>query len=407
MINLNTMKKAKEIVTFKTGKLDSNAAEEGGIYPFFTCSQETFRINSFAFNTECVLLAGNNASGIFPLKYYKGKFNAYQRTYVIEPKDKEVLDIRYFYFYLRPLLSSFQQQATGATTKFLTLKILNNLDVLMPKIEIQRKIAAILSAYDDLIKNNKRHIALLEKMAEEIYREWFERYRFPRYKNAKFNKGIPKGWQLRPIGELCAKVTDGSHLSPAFFEGGKYMASVKDMTAYGFEKNTLKTISEKDYEKLVKSDCKPLDNDVLIAKDGSYLKHVFVWKENYDVVILSSIAILRPDIKEILPIFFSMVLRQESTKSMMSGFVSGSALPRIILKDFKKMNLLIPDFYLMKTFETSVTSIFNQIENLLNQSETLSKSKDMLLPRLISGKLSVEKLDIKFPPSMLEEETTA
>ena len=68
-------KKAKELVTFKTGKLDSNAAEEGGKYPFFTCAQETYRINKYAFDTERVLLAGNNAAGIFPLKYYKGKLD--------------------------------------------------------------------------------------------------------------------------------------------------------------------------------------------------------------------------------------------------------------------------------------------------------------------------------------------
>ena len=68
--------KIKDIVTFKTGKLDSNAAENDGKYPFFTCAQQTLRINKHAFDTECVLLAGNNAAGIFPLKYYKGKFDA-------------------------------------------------------------------------------------------------------------------------------------------------------------------------------------------------------------------------------------------------------------------------------------------------------------------------------------------
>jgi len=73
----------KEIVDFKTGRLDSNQAEEGGRYPFFTCSPTTFQINKFAFDTEAVLLAGNNAAGVFSVKYYKGKFNAYQRTYII------------------------------------------------------------------------------------------------------------------------------------------------------------------------------------------------------------------------------------------------------------------------------------------------------------------------------------
>lgn len=101
--------KLAELVNFKTGKLDSNAAVPNGEYPFFTCSQETFRTNTFSFDTECVLLAGNNANGIYPLKYFYGKFDAYQRTYVI-------------------------------------------------------------SAYDDLIENNQRRIKILEKMARSLSR---------------------------------------------------------------------------------------------------------------------------------------------------------------------------------------------------------------------------------------------
>jgi type I restriction enzyme S subunit len=84
----------------KTGKLDSNAAELNGEYPFFTCSPETLRINTFAFDTEAVLLAGNNADGIYPLKYYNGKFNAYQRTYIIESLDDNRLNVKFLYYLL-------------------------------------------------------------------------------------------------------------------------------------------------------------------------------------------------------------------------------------------------------------------------------------------------------------------
>jgi type I restriction enzyme S subunit len=188
--------KAKDLVTFRTGKLDSNAADPQGKYPFFTCAQETYRINTYAFDTECVLLAGNNAGGIFPLKFYKGKFNAYQRTYVIESRDTNKLNIKYFYFYLRRLLKAFEQQATGATTKFLTLKILNNIEVPALDIVSQEKLAAILSSYDDLIENNKNRISLLEKMAEEIYREWFVRFRFRGYESVPVIKSIPEGWEM-------------------------------------------------------------------------------------------------------------------------------------------------------------------------------------------------------------------
>jgi len=106
----------------------------------------------------------------------------------------------------------------------------------------------------------------------------------------------------------------------------------------------------------------------------------------------------------VLPYFLSLVLKQDSTKSMMSGYVSGSALPRIILKDFKKMNLLIPEFNLIKQFESIAEPLFHEINILDRQVEKLEITRDKLLSRLISGKLPVESIDIQFSPSMQNEQ---
>jgi type I restriction enzyme, S subunit len=168
-----------ELVEFKTGKLDSNAAVPDGTYPFFTCSQETLRTNTCSFDTECVLLAGNNANGIYPLKYFNGKFDAYQRTYVVTTRDPNHLVTRFLYYSLRPKLSEFRSVSTGAATKFLTLTILKETEIAVPPLPVQRRIAGILSAYDDLIENNQRRIRILEEMARAIYREWFVHFRFP------------------------------------------------------------------------------------------------------------------------------------------------------------------------------------------------------------------------------------
>ncbi len=179
------------------------------------------------------------------------------------------------------------------------------------------------------------------------------------------------------------------------------MASVKDMHSNGFSLDSIKTISEDDFRKLERSDCRPLINDILIAKDGSYLKHVFVWNDDVEIVILSSIAILRPNIKKVLPNFLALTLKQDSTKSMMSGYVSGSALPRIILKDFKKMKLLLPSMQLMTKFESIIGPIYENVHIALKQNQKLKQTRDRLLSRLISGKLPVDDLDIQFPPSMI------
>ena len=140
---------------------------------------------------------------------------------MIESLDKSTLDIKYFYYFLRPLLEAFKQQATGATTKFLTLKILHNLDITYPIVLNQRKIAAVLTAYDDLIETNKKRIEILEKMAEELYREWFVRMRFPGYKNTKFVKGVPEEWQVKKLGDI-AELIYGKALKESDREPGPY-----------------------------------------------------------------------------------------------------------------------------------------------------------------------------------------
>ena len=153
--------KLKDISIIRTGKLDSNAAVENGKYPFFTCDPNTLSIDKWCYDTEAVLLAGNNASGNYTAKYYNGKFNAYQRTYIIESADKNALDIRFLTSALNQQLQLLKTISSGSTTKFLTIRMLHSLDIPLPNISIQRRIADILSAYDDLIENNRKQIKLL------------------------------------------------------------------------------------------------------------------------------------------------------------------------------------------------------------------------------------------------------
>ena len=145
-----------DIANFKTGKLNSNAAELNGIYPFFTCSPETLRINSFAYDQKAILLAGNNANGDFCIKYYEGKFNAYQRTYIISTESNSTCYLKYLFYSLKVSLNNFKHISQGTATKFLTLPILKNFTIPYPPVNIQEKIASILSSLDDKIAVNNQ-----------------------------------------------------------------------------------------------------------------------------------------------------------------------------------------------------------------------------------------------------------
>lgn len=389
--------KACDLVTFKTGKLDSNAAEEEGKYPFFTCAQTTYRINSYAFDTECVLLAGNNAGGIFPLKYYKGKFNAYQRTYVIQSKNAQVLNIKYLYFYLRPYLKAFEQEATGATTKFLTLKILNNLRVALPPVGVQEKIAAVLSAYDDLIENNRRRIELLEQMAEELYREWFVRFRFSGYQQAKFEKAVPQGWEPKKLGDLCHLIKRG--VAPKYSDSSSALVINQRCIRNG----GIDISAARQHDTKVPAEKIIQHADALINSTGvGTLGRISVVEFNpSNLTCDTHVTICRANPKKVNPYFLACTVArlQQHFENLAVGSTGQTELGR---EEIAKVKILLPPEDLQTEFAKRISSFWMIKIALTDALKNLAEQRNQLLTRLISGKLSVNQLDIQFPPSMRE-----
>ncbi len=154
-----------DLAEFTTGKLNANKAVEDGKYPFFTTSPETLRINNFAFDQDAILLGGNNANGVFQLKRYTGKFNAYQRTYVISVVKENIINNDYLYYALMSKLVELQNKSLGTATKFITKRILENLLIKVPNNynEMERR-ATYLRTIDNKIQLNKQLNANLNEM---------------------------------------------------------------------------------------------------------------------------------------------------------------------------------------------------------------------------------------------------
>jgi len=179
-------------------------------------------------------------------------------------------------------------------------------------------------------------------------------------------------WDEITLEEVCEKVTDGSHQSPKAYIGGYPMLSVKDMNEFGFDVENSKQISREDYLKLSKQGCKPEINDILIAKDGSVLKHIFMVKEELEAVLLSSIAIVRPIIDKIYPKYLVYSIVNPSFKKyILNNFLSGSGVPRIVLKDFKKITFNLPPLPEQKAIANVLTAFDDKIELLQQQNNTL------------------------------------
>ncbi len=155
-----TLKSAFE---FTTGKLDSNAAVEGGKYPFFTCARETSAIDDYAFDCEALLLAGNNANADYSVKHYKGRFNAYQRTYVITINESALI-YAYALLALEYLLGDLKRFSKGTNTKYLTMVILNRMPILVPPLDLQRRFAAVVESIEHQKARQRAHLAKLDTL---------------------------------------------------------------------------------------------------------------------------------------------------------------------------------------------------------------------------------------------------
>ena len=272
--------------------------------------------------------------------------------------------------------------------------VLENLIMPVPvNLSDQRKIAGILSDLDSKIENNNKINANLEAQAQALFKSWF--VDFTPFKDQPFVDSelgpIPQGWKVVSLDEVCLKITDGSHFSPKDNPKEKIpMLSVKDMRKHGFDYQSCKHITESDFFKLQKNDCVPHVNDLLVAKDGSYLKEIFLCKKEIKQAILSSIAIFRPNTKLILPEYLLHYLKQPQVlKDVRDNYVSGSAVPRIVLKDFKKLKLCIPPMNSISTYRELLKSIEKLLLQKTEENQRLAALRDTLLPKLMSGEIKL------------------
>ena len=205
-----------EYISIRTGRLDANAAETDGEYPFFTCAREISRINSWAFDCECVLVAGNCTPHV---SYYNGKFNAYQRVYIIESNDPGRLSTKYLYYFFKEYMALAIDKQHGAIEKFFCLSDFTEIKISLPDLPTQLRIAGILGSLDEKIELNRKKIAEFEALAKTIYDYWFVQFDFPDkngkpYKssggkmvwNEQLKREVPEGWEVVPLESLLARL---------------------------------------------------------------------------------------------------------------------------------------------------------------------------------------------------------
>jgi len=287
----------------------------------------------------------------------------------------------------------------GAAQQHFNITVAKELKLRFPPRPVQDKIAAVLSAYDDLIESNRRRIELLEKMAEELYREWFVRFRFPGYQQAGLEKGIPRGWQLVKLAEAFS------------FTGGGTPS--KDVARY-WNEGTINWFTPSD---ITASEGIFLNSSGERCTDEGLANSAAKIFPAYSVMMTSRATIgaiginLTPACtnqgfiacipNENYPLVY-LYHWLKLSKSHFESLTTGATFPELIKGVFKKLEILTPPKALVGKFEDLAMSFFKEIESLQRANAELNSTRSLLLARLISGKLPVDQLDIQFPPSMRE-----
>ena len=162
--------KVGNITKIRTGKLDANASSPDGKYPFFTCSKNPLKISTYSYDCECVLVAGN---GDLNVKYYNGKFDAYQRTYIIEDNSNGLLYMPYLYYFFEGYIEKLRKQSIGGVIKYIKLGNLTNALIELPSIEEQKYIVSLINISSELIDLRRETINKLDSLVKARFIEMF------------------------------------------------------------------------------------------------------------------------------------------------------------------------------------------------------------------------------------------
>jgi len=288
-----------------------------------------------------------------------------------------------------------QSISQGTTQDNMSLEKLLSIDFPAPELGVQQKIAAILSAYDDLIENNKRRIGLLEKMAEEIYREWFVRFRFPGYQTAEFEKGIPKGWVLVPFSQ-AVEINPTEHPEKDELKPYVGMEALSTNSMFFKAKELRKGNLGSKFR----------NGDTLFPRITPCLengKRGYVMTLETDEIAIGSTEFIVMREKLLTSEFIYLLCCFEPFRTHAEiSMVGASGRQRVSENCFSFFLVAIPPKEILSRFTEIVRPMFESIRILSIQNSNLEVTRDNMLPRLISGKLSVEHLDIQFPPSMLD-----
>ena len=234
-----------------------------------------------------------------------------------------------------------------------------------PDIKVQNKVATILSKYDTLIENNTKRIRILEKMAENLYKEWFVRFRFPGHENVKMVNGLPNGWKKGALSDVC-EFKRGKNITSSEMKDGTIPVISAGITPSGFH-----------------SHANVYGISITMSSSGANAGYIAV---HYSDIWAADCSYIE---EASTPYIYYVYELLNNIRSIINNFQRGAAQPHVYPRDINRIKMIIPSEDIRKKANEKIGVIHCQIDNLQRQNSLLARQRDLLLPRLMSGKLEV------------------
>lgn len=364
--------KLKELLTIKNGK--DHKKLDNGSYPVYGSGGYMRSVDSFLYNDTSILLPRKGT--LSNIQFISGTPFWTVDTIYYTVLNENLYDPYYLYLYLNSLdLSGYD---SGASIPSMTSKTYYSLNIELPEKRIQTKVANIIRDYDKLIENNNKRIRLLEQMAENLYKEWFVRFRFPGYEDVIFEEKKPKGWQVG--------TEDKKHFAPISFkyeELGNIGGFVrgKNITTAKMVEGDIPVISAGLQPSGYHNEANVYGASLTISASGAnagYLQYHMndIWAADCSYY---------QDDATIWFVYNTLKYLQP----VISNLQCGAAQPHVYPKNINKLCVLIPTKELIYKYNNFVKPHYDEIKILNQHNQLLTKQRDMLLPRLMSGKLEV------------------
>lgn len=317
---------------------------------------------------------------------------AFQRNIaILRPDPTKVIPD--YLFYIMKTYNFYKQAdsvAIGAAQRVITLTALRNMTVELPSMDVQKKIATILSRYDSLIDNYQKQIKLLEEAAQRLYKEWFVNLRFPGHENTKIVDGVPEGWEKKKIADVTIKVTTGLNPRKNFVlgHGENYYVTIKNMgeNTFFLDEKCDKVDDEAIAKINKRSDLKK--GDILFSGIGTIGRVALIDIPTINWNVSESVFTLRAN-ENISKEYLYLMLLDSNMQNYCQSHSHGAAQKGIRMADLKAFSFPLASKSIIDLFTSKAEPLLNRVSKIRRQLRLLTESRDRLLPKLLSGEIEV------------------